>query len=174
MFLVPKAHTNKTIKKLPLEDTQPKLLTRRISKDRYEKVVRSPKLSFDLFVATHSPPRTQPTRCETACSQKLELKLKKMLKQVRSRKESKEIIDIGKPALLHTFSKWLHEAQAHSPGDVQHMLERLLDSVKIESSDASANLLANRECINHLHKLSSELYHHGIKTLGAQKIMAKG
>ena len=79
----------------------------------------------------------------------------------------KKIIDEEK--LLKKFSRWLEVAEARCPGDIQYMLEQLLEGLAKHTHTPHTLQMLDASNKTQLSRLTLTLYEHGIKSLRRQQ-----
>ena len=121
--------------------------------------------TFNPFIAAYLRPRTKPSCVQTRSSLKLKLKLQKILRSELNSPspQKKKIIDEEK--LLKKFSRWLEVAEARCPGDIQYMLEHLLDGLTHHAHAPNAMQMLDAKNKTWLSRLTLTLYERGLKDL---------
>ena len=71
--------------------------------------------------------------------------------------------------LLEKFSLWLQVAQARCPGDIQYMLEQLLEGLAKHTHTPQTLQMLDASNKTQLSRLTLTLYEHGIKSLRRQQ-----
>jgi len=160
-----KSKNGKSITTLIVEETQPRKPRPAKNIDVLEDLTHKNETTFSPFIAAYLRPRTKPSCVQTRSSLKLKLKLQKILRSElhSTSSQQKRILDEGK--LLEKFSLWLEVAQVRCPGDIQYMLEHLLDGLTHHGRTPNAMQMLDAKNKTWLSQLTLTLYERGLSDL---------
>ena len=160
---------NLQLETLILEDTLPKIVRSKPKAESSLKAIDGLRINFDMVVAGYSPPRTAPAWDNSERSVRLKTELQGLLADYLTTKESSSKGTIDVKVIRKKFTRWLHAVHAHSPGDVQVMLESLWVSINKVSFEKHNCMLHNHDSLTSIRQLNHDLYRHGVASLSTIK-----